>query len=65
MTQILPKRHLIVKMLRGKFDVINVLPLSLSPTLIKHKKADPVAYIEAMSNKRVVSTKFSPLKRNL
>lgn len=38
-------------MLREKFDVINVLPLSLSPTLIKHKKANPVTYTEAMSSK--------------
>lgn len=65
MTQALPKCHLIVKMLREKFDMINVLPLSLSPTLIQHKKANPVAYTEAMSNKRLVSAKSSPLKRNL
>lgn len=48
MTQVLPKCHLIVKMLREKFDMINVLPLSLSPTLIKHKKPNPVAYTEAI-----------------
>lgn len=63
MTQVLPNCHLIVKMPREKFDMINVLPLSLSlsPTMIKQKKANAVAYTEAMSNKRVVSAKFRPV----
>lgn len=61
MTQVLPKCHLIVKMLRGKFDMINVLPPSLSPTLIKHKKANSVANTEAKNNRRVISAKVNPL----
>lgn len=52
MTRVLRKCHLIVKMLREKFDMINVLSSSLFPTLIKQKKANPVAYSEAINNKR-------------
>lgn len=46
-------------MLREKFDMINVLSSSLFPILIKQKKANPVAYTEAINNKRVISAKFS------
>lgn len=60
MTQVLHKCHLIVKMPREKFDMINVLSSSFFPTLIKQKATNPVAYTAAINNKRVISAKFSP-----
>jgi len=60
MTQVLHKCRLIVKVLTEKFDKINGLSSSLFPTLIKQNKANPVAYTEAINNKRVISAKFNP-----